>query len=61
MISIATGLIQIGKPEGYIRRQVEGWHKRYLAAQTDELPVMEQLYRWLSDTMPAENTPNPHP
>ncbi len=52
-----TGLIQIGKPEGYIRRQVEGWYKRYLAAQTDDLPEMEQLYRWLSDTMPPENSP----
>ncbi|MBU1822927.1 MAG: phosphotransferase family protein [Bacteroidetes bacterium] len=53
----ATGLIQIGRPEGYIRRQVEGWYKRYLAAQTDDLPVMGQLYQWLSDSMPAENTP----
>jgi aminoglycoside phosphotransferase (APT) family kinase protein len=53
----ATGLIQIGKPEGYIRRQVEGWHKRYLASQTDDLPVMEQLYQWLTDSMPAENSP----
>jgi aminoglycoside phosphotransferase (APT) family kinase protein len=50
-----TGLSQIGKPEGYVRRQVEGWHKRYLAAQTDNLPIMEQLYHWLSNTMPAEN------
>jgi aminoglycoside phosphotransferase (APT) family kinase protein len=53
----ATGLVQIGKPEGYIRRQVEGWYKRYLAAQTNDLPVMEQLYQWLVDSMPAENAP----
>jgi aminoglycoside phosphotransferase (APT) family kinase protein len=53
----ATGLIQIGKPEGYIRRQVEGWHKRYLASQTDDLPVMEQLFQWLLDTLPPENSP----
>ena len=53
----ATGLANLGKPEGYVRRQVEGWYKRYLAAQTDELPVMEQLYQWLIRTMPAEGTP----
>lgn len=52
-----TGLVNIGKPEGYVRRQVEGWHKRYLTAQTDDLPVMEQLYGWLTRTMPAEGTP----
>jgi aminoglycoside phosphotransferase (APT) family kinase protein len=23
-----TGLIQLGKPQGYVRRQVEGWHRR---------------------------------
>ena len=53
----ATGLIQLGKPEGYVKRQVEGWYKRYLAAQTDDLPVMEQLYQWLTAAMPAEGTP----
>ncbi|MPR34127.1 phosphotransferase [Cytophagaceae bacterium SJW1-29] len=57
-IDIATpGLDTLGKPEGYVRRQVEGWYKRYLAAQTDDLPVMGQLYQWLSDTMPEENAP----
>ena len=52
-----TGLIQLGKPEGYIRRQVDGWHKRYLAAQTDDIPAMTELARWLDQTMPAENSP----
>lgn len=50
-----TGLIQLGKPEGYIRRQVEGWHRRYLAAQTDDVPAMNQLAQWLMNEMPAEN------
>lgn len=53
----ATGLVNIGKPEGYVRRQVEGWYKRYLAAQTDELPAVEQLYQWLTRSLPAEGTP----
>lgn len=53
----ATGLVSIGKPEGYVRRQVEGWYKRYLSAQTDDLPVMEHLYQWLIRTLPVEGTP----
>lgn len=47
-------LINIGKPEGYIQRQVEGWHKRYVASQTDELPAMDNLASWLKANLPAE-------
>ncbi|GAB3912083.1 phosphotransferase family protein [Larkinella knui] len=52
-----TGLVQLGKPEGYIRRQVEGWHRRYLASQTDDLPDMDELARWLTAHLPPENPP----
>lgn len=50
----ATGLGQIGKPDGYVRRQVEGWHRRYLAAQTDDLPALPKIYQWLSENYPPE-------
>ncbi|AEE48014.1 phosphotransferase family protein [Haliscomenobacter hydrossis] len=53
-----TGLIQLGKPEGYIRRQVEGWSQRYAAAQTDEIPQMEELSSWLIANLPAEGKPS---
>ena len=53
----ATGLSQLGKPGGYVTRQVAGWYRRYLVAQTDNLPVMTQLYQWLSENMPTENKP----
>ena len=52
-----TGLIQLGKPEGYVRRQVEGWHRRYVNSQTDDLPDMDALARWLTDHLPPENPP----
>lgn len=54
---VATGLAELGKPEGYVRRQVEGWHKRYQQAQTDEVPAMDQLARYLTDNLPIENPP----
>ncbi len=53
----ATGLVNLGKPQGYIQRQVEGWYKRYQNAQTDDLPAVEQLYEWLTKNMPAEGRP----
>lgn len=51
-----TGLTQLGKPEGYVGRQVAGWHKRYDAAQTDDVPAMTDLARYLTDTLPGENS-----
>ncbi len=53
----STNLINIGKPEGYIQRQVEGWHKRYLASQTDEIEAMDILADWLKTNLPAEGKP----
>lgn len=52
-----TGLIGLGKPEGYIQRQVDGWSRRYLAAQTDDIPAMTNLARYLTDHLPPENAP----
>jgi aminoglycoside phosphotransferase (APT) family kinase protein len=52
-----SALINIGKPEGYIQRQVEGWYKRYVASQTDEIPAMDGLANWLKANLPAEGTP----
>jgi aminoglycoside phosphotransferase (APT) family kinase protein len=53
----ASGLIQIGKPDGYIQRQVEGWSKRYEAAQTDDLPDMTALMAYLQAKIPSEIAP----
>jgi aminoglycoside phosphotransferase (APT) family kinase protein len=49
----AAGLADLGKPEGYVTRQVTGWITRYSQAQTETVPEMEQLARWLSDHVPA--------
>ena len=49
-----TGLLQMGKPGGYVQRQVEGWTKRYQAAQTDEVPHMEHVAAWLAANRPPE-------
>ncbi len=55
--SSGFSLTQIGKPEGFIQRQVEGWTKRYHASQTDEIQEMNDISVWLSNHLPTENSP----
>jgi len=51
----AAGLADLGKPEGYVTRQVTGWITRFANARTDPLPEMDQVAQWLSDHTPAES------
>jgi aminoglycoside phosphotransferase (APT) family kinase protein len=48
----AAGLADLGKPEGYVSRQVSGWTERYLRAQTDDVPDIRQLAEWLAAHQP---------
>ncbi|NOY69648.1 MAG: phosphotransferase family protein [Deltaproteobacteria bacterium] len=54
----AIGLSDFGKPDGYVRRQVEGWSKRYRDARTPDVPDYEGVMEWLSINMPDDD---PHP
>jgi aminoglycoside phosphotransferase (APT) family kinase protein len=51
----AAGLGDLGKPEGYVERQVTGWTKRYEQSQTDDIPAVTEVARWLAANMPKEN------
>ena len=58
-INVQSGnLASLGKPQGYVQRQVKGWVERYRAAKTDEIDSMEQAARWLEEQIPAED-PSP--
>jgi aminoglycoside phosphotransferase (APT) family kinase protein len=50
-----TGLAALGRPEGYVARQVKGWTERYLAAKTDEISAVESVAAWLAENMPPES------
>ena len=52
-----TGLINLGKPEGYVQRQVEGWIGRYEKSQTDDIPAMVETAVWLRANMPRPQAP----
>jgi aminoglycoside phosphotransferase (APT) family kinase protein len=53
----AAGLGTLGKPVGYVRRQVEGWTERYHGSRTDELPVVLEVAAWLAAHQPADGAP----
>lgn len=53
----STGLHQLGKPEGYVQRQVEGWIKRYYAAETDKIQTLDEVDVWLKEHLPPEQIP----
>jgi len=51
----AAGLADLGSPQGYVRRQVEGWTKRYYNARTDDVPAIERLADWLHQNQPGDS------
>jgi aminoglycoside phosphotransferase (APT) family kinase protein len=50
-----AGLGDLGKPAGYVERQVSGWSRRYVDSKTDDIPAIDELGRWLSENRPAES------
>ena len=51
----AAGLGDLGKPNGYVARQVEGWIRRYQNARTDDIAEMDRVAVWLTQHMPSES------
>jgi aminoglycoside phosphotransferase (APT) family kinase protein len=49
----AVGLADLGKPQGYLVRQVRGWIERYAGSQTHDLPEVERISAWMKENMPA--------
>ena len=49
-----SDLISLGKPEGYVQRQIEGWTKRYFKAETDEIKSMNEAAEWMRSNLPEK-------
>ena len=49
----AGGLAEIGRPDGYVERQVRGWTQRYAASRTDDVPEFDAAAAWLAENMPT--------
>ncbi|MBX2842961.1 MAG: phosphotransferase family protein, partial [Flammeovirgaceae bacterium] len=49
-----AGLEKLGKPKGYVERQVDGWINRYFKAETDQIPQMNELADWMMANQPKK-------
>ena len=49
----AIGLGDLGRPSGFIERQIEGWYKRWQAAKAEDVAEMEAVYGWLKEHVPS--------
>ena len=48
-----VGLGDLGRPEGFMERQVKGWAGRWEGAKTEEVPLFYELTKWLLEHLPA--------
>ena len=51
------GLESMGRPEGFLERQVRGWSKRWDGARTEPLAEMDRLSEWLTQQRPKSQPP----
>ena len=51
----AAGLENFGRPVGYVRRQVEGWCRRWENAATGDAVNCDDIIKWLLDHIPPES------
>ena len=54
----AIGLGDLGRPVGFIHRQIEGWWRRWQAAKLEDLRAMDAVYEWLWSNQPPESAPS---
>jgi aminoglycoside phosphotransferase (APT) family kinase protein len=50
-----SGLGALGKPEGYVLRQVQGWSERFQRANTSEVSSIEEAFQWLLKSIPSHS------
>ncbi len=50
----SAGIVSIGKPEGFVARQVRGWADRWERSKTGELAEMEEVISWLRERVPPD-------
>jgi aminoglycoside phosphotransferase (APT) family kinase protein len=48
----AIGLSDLGRPDGFVERQVRGWAERWEKSKTREVDAMDRLAAWLGAGLP---------
>jgi len=49
----AVGLSDLGKPQGYLERQVRGWTERYYGSKTHDYLEVEKIAAWMQERIPS--------
>jgi aminoglycoside phosphotransferase (APT) family kinase protein len=52
-VPVQGALASLGRPQGYVARQVDGWSRRWTAARTHDVPAMDRLASWLAAHQPV--------
>ncbi len=50
----APALARLGKPAGFVERQVRGWTGRWHRSRTSDVPDMDRLASWLAGHLPRD-------
>lgn len=45
----------LGKPEGYVERQLNGWQGRFKKAKTDDVSSSKNIFEWLKINLPLDS------
>jgi aminoglycoside phosphotransferase (APT) family kinase protein len=53
----ACGLGNLGRPNGFLERQVRGWRSRWDKAKHEDDLVADEVGRWIADHIPESATP----
>jgi aminoglycoside phosphotransferase (APT) family kinase protein len=53
----SSGLAGMGKPVGFVTRQVKGWTDRWQRSKTSEVPEIDRVISWLAARVPPEPDP----
>ena len=47
-------LASLGRPDGYVQRQVHGWTKRWNSSRTGDVPELDWIAEWLEEHRPPD-------
>jgi aminoglycoside phosphotransferase (APT) family kinase protein len=51
----SIGLADLGKPDGYLERQVQGWTERYHGSRTHDFPEVDRIVGWMKEHIPSSS------
>jgi aminoglycoside phosphotransferase (APT) family kinase protein len=52
---VGLGLGTLGRPEGFLDRQIEGWYGRWQKAKVEDVEAMDRVHAWLGEHRPQES------